>query len=129
MSEETDNKELVIYLNKSLDNFREVAKYLITIAIAIIPLLLGVIGFLLKDIDLPDWGISLFFAGLILIFTSILVNIIVYIPAFKAMDKDHITFLWEQLKEIRRLIIITAAILCVGMMLVFTVLSIMLMLY
>jgi len=86
MSQAKDN----ILLEKILESIeqyridvRDFAKYLITLAITLIPLMIGITGFLLKDDELIGIPLGFLIIGLIFIFITIPLNLALYIPTNK----------------------------------------------
>jgi len=62
---------------------RDFSKYLITLAVTIIPLMIGIAGFLLKDEGLIGFPLGFLITGLMFIFITIPLNLSLYLPTYK----------------------------------------------
>jgi len=115
MSNEKEEKEQIIFYKEMNKETREIHKYQISIATIIIPILLGIVGFLYNEQEVPKWSLYLLGVGLTLIFMTIPVNIMSYIPS-EYTPVNILEIIKERSIKNRRMAHYLAFILSIGML-------------
>jgi len=91
MSEEErriNAKMLLESIQQLAADVREFSKYLITLAVTIIPIMIGVAGFLLGTNELNGFAVGFLITGLAFIFITIPINLSLYLPTYNAYSPE-----------------------------------------
>jgi len=67
---------------------RDFVKYLITVVVTVIPLMIAIAGFLSKDQELTGYSLGFLITGLIFLFVTIPLNLTLYLPRYKPRSRE-----------------------------------------
>lgn len=112
---ENEIKELGEMVTNLIKELRDYFKYLVTVSIAFIPIIIGVAGFLLKDQEITTTAIGFLVAGLAIIFLTIPFNILNYLPTYYPVDIESAKLLFDWYTEKKNYAVILTFALIFGM--------------
>ena len=98
---------------------RDFFKYLITVAVTVIPLMIGIAGFLLRDQELNGYELGFLITGLILIFITIPINLTLYQPRYKPWSRESFKMTGDLAQQLRDRSKYSIILLVLGMLFAF----------